>query len=325
MLVFQVDAGEGLVLGQSWRQRLWMPAASWSNPARVLCVGERLPSRAVVWTHVQAMLPFFTYLLLFQNNELVRWCFGLDRLTPPNAGILPVVEYSVFHGLPHRIMARFAHPVLDILAAVPYLVHFVLPFAYTVYLLAHRSRRHRFHTFWWLFGWTNLIAVLFQTVFPTAPPWYTDTMAVHPDGTVTTGMKEAGFERVDAMVGVPVFHNIYMSSPLQFGAFPSLHCAWPMTLFMSGPWLGRAAGIGHVVWIALAAVYSNHHYAIDCIAGAALVVMLHGLFQHALSPFVSHERRAALAASSSLSRRSSCVEQAALVGDGRDEEAAIAG
>ena len=76
---------------------------------------------------VTAFVPFLCYLALFKNYNMLRAVTGLDEITKPSLTFLPWLENFVFHCMPHKIFASFHTPVLDVLAAVPYLIHFVLP------------------------------------------------------------------------------------------------------------------------------------------------------------------------------------------------------
>jgi hypothetical protein len=62
----------------------------------------------------------------------------------------------------------------------------------------------------WCAGWVNFLAVIVQLVFPTAPPWYNDTAVYDAAGElVFSANNEAGFERLDNLLGAKFFHSIY--------------------------------------------------------------------------------------------------------------------
>ena len=72
--------------------------------------------------------------------------------------------------------------ILALLAGLVYLIHFVAVWFYTLALYIYyrkRCRRERkvfMHpwNFYWVFGLVNLIAVITQMAWPTAPPWYVE-------------------------------------------------------------------------------------------------------------------------------------------------------
>ncbi|KAJ7327716.1 hypothetical protein OS493_026594 [Desmophyllum pertusum] len=150
---------------------------------------------------------------------------------------------------------------------------------------SHRSIRGVF-PFLWCAGWVNLVAIIIQFLFPTAPPWYVDSVVFSPNGDVLkAAANEAGFHRLDAVLGVPFFHGIYAASPLAFGAFPSLHVAWPAVILVSGPWINEKFAMFHIVWITWAALYSNHHYGVDAVGGIFLVFLVNFMMRKVWCPF----------------------------------------
>lgn len=234
-----------------------------------------------------AFLPFLVYLVVFRYYQFFRDVTGLSQLSKPNVDILPWLEKKIFHCLPHQILAQYAHPILDFFAAVPYLIHFPLPVLFFLYLAFSKRRRHNIYAFLWCAGWVNLSALLIQFLFPTAPPWFTDSAVFdQEDGhLISVSPNEAGFERLDAMMGWNVFHQIYSKSPVKYGAFPSLHVAWPMIILVCRPWVNETFATLHVVWIAWAALYSNHHYGVDAVAGILLVLLVNYMMTRVWSPF----------------------------------------
>jgi len=239
-------------------------------------------------TTLVALLPYLGYLLIFSNYKLLRAISGLDEIQKPNFTFLPWLEYNAFHCYPHRILGQFASPIFDFLAAVPYLAHFPLPFLFLLYLLTDDSRRKQMFPYIWCAGWVNLCAVCVQFFFPTAPPWFVDSAVFDPNGNfIKSGPNEAGFHRLDALLGHRFFHGIYSASPLKFGAFPSLHVAWPAIVLVNKPWINKKFAWFHVVWIAWAALYSSHHYAVDALGGILLVFIVNFSMIKIWSPFHS--------------------------------------
>jgi membrane-associated phospholipid phosphatase len=234
-----------------------------------------------------ALAPFAMYLLVFKHYNELRAMVGFQEIIRPNAEILPYLEESVFQCLPHRKLARYASPFLDIFAAIPYLIHFPLPVLFGLYLFSNAQRRKQLLPFIWMAGWVNFLAVTVQFFFPTAPPWFTDSAVYDEnDGTlVRAANNEAGFERLDILFNVRLFHSIYGASPVKFGAMPSLHVAWPAIICFSKPWVSPRFAIGHLVWISWAALYSNHHYGVDALGGICLVFIVYICMTRLYSPF----------------------------------------
>lgn len=252
-------------------------------------VVDRLLShmKAVQWLHLLlAAAPFLSYLLVFKYYAFLRDITGMTNRTPPNLDLLPAMELVVFHCLPHKLFAKLACIPLDLLAAVPYLIHFPLPVLFIVYLYLNPRRRRHIFPMLWCAGWVNFLAVLFQFTFPTAPPWFVDSAVFGENGNlVSVGNNEAGFERLDTLFGIKLFHSIYGASPVKFGAMPSLHVAWPAIILVCRPWFSTRFGVLHLVWISWAALYSNHHYGVDAIAGIALAFLVNLAMLKIYCPF----------------------------------------
>ena len=231
-------------------------------------------------------IPFVCYLVIFSFNKQISHLIHLDRLVTPNFILLGEIEQTLFFCHPHRVLSKFANPVFDFLAAIPYLVHFPLPAIFALYLLITPRKRMFIYQFFWFAGWVNLLAVLFQIVFPTAPPWFVDSAVLDEHRNVVyTSPVEGGFSRLDAVFGIKLFHGLYSQSPLPFGAFPSLHCAWPAVIFFSHPWGGWKVGLAHVIWISLSAMYITHHYLVDVLGGLLLASVVRLCTVKVCSPF----------------------------------------
>ena len=200
----------------------------------------------------------------------------------------PSLELLIFRCYPHQILAKFANPVFDCLAAIPYLLHFPLPVLMILHKLIDKRRRSTLLFYIWCAGWVNFVGVAIQFVFPTAPPWYMDSVVFSPGGgELKAGYNEAGFHRLDAVLGFPLFHKLYSASPVKFGAFPSLHVAWPTIVLVSDPWISERFAKLHVLWITWAALYSNHHYGVDALGAIAMVFTIR-FIAGICSPFSNH-------------------------------------
>ncbi len=238
------------------------------------------------WRLLFAALPFFSYLIIFSSYKAFRHITNLDDVSPPNYVILSTLEYRLFFCHPHKLLSYLANPVFDLLAAIPYLIHFPLPFLFMAYLILSPRKRQALYPMLWCAGWVNLIAVLFQATFPTAPPWFTDSAVLDAQGQILyERANEAGFKRLDRMFGFTLFHGIYSQSPLKYGAFPSLHVAWPVVILLNHPWFGKKVAVIHIMWISLAALYSTHHYLIDVLGGISLVIIVRLSMLKIWSPF----------------------------------------
>jgi membrane-associated phospholipid phosphatase len=157
---------------------------------------------------------------------------------------------------------------LDVICAVPYGAFLLLVFGYCVYLFTRNFDAQQ--RFAWAFLGVNLAGFVTYHLYPAAPPWYFHRYECTVD---LTAAASAGpnLTRVDALLGVPYFAGLYGRASDVFGAFPSLHVAYP-TLMLAIGWrvqgaLGRALLALFLVWMSCAAVYLDHHWVIDIVAG----------------------------------------------------------
>ena len=167
---------------------------------------------------------------------------------------------------------------LDVLTGMCYLCWIPLPLAFAGYLF-YRNKEW-FFRYALSFLLVNLLGFVIYYVCPVAPPWY-----VHEYGFVFhphTPGNVAGLGRFDSFVHAGVFSALYSKSSNVFAAMPSLHAAYPLTVFYFGMKyrLGRInvffAAIMVGIWFA--AVYSGHHYVLDVLAGIGCGLTGIGLF-----------------------------------------------
>jgi hypothetical protein len=187
-------------------------------------------------------------LYLFEKN-----IFGVSSGT----GLMTLNEYFRQNG----------NIFLDVITALFYLSWIPLPLAFAFYL--YKKNRREFILFSLAFFIVNIIGFIIYYLYPAAPPWY-----VYKYGfalNVDAGGSAAGLLKFDALTGVPLFQSIYSKGSNIFAAMPSLHSSYPLIVLYYGiknrlgliniPFAVFTAGI----WFA--AVYTDHHYVLDVIAG----------------------------------------------------------
>jgi membrane-associated phospholipid phosphatase len=178
----------------------------------------------------------------------------------------------------HDWLQVHATPWLDVICAVPYGVFLFVVIGYTVFLFFRDFEAQQ--RFAWGFLVLNLAGFVTYHLYPAAPPWYFHQYGCTVD---LTAAASAGpnLTRVDALLGVPYFSGVYGRSSDVFGAVPSLHVAYP-TLMIAVGWpvhrnLGRALLAGFLAWMAFSAVYLDHHWIIDAVAGTSYALVVAAL------------------------------------------------
>jgi membrane-associated phospholipid phosphatase len=180
------------------------------------------------------------------------------------------------------LAARLACPALDLLCAVPYGAYLPVMVGQFLYLLARRPADAR--RFGWLSLGTHLLGFMTYALLPAAPPWY-----VHAHGCaidLATRSSPAALARVDAMLGISYFHDLYGKGVVVFGALPSLHVTYPLygllVMFRGARWPSRLVLIAYAALMPFAAVYLGHHYVIDVLLGVAYTLVVFAVVARAL-------------------------------------------
>jgi membrane-associated phospholipid phosphatase len=130
--------------------------------------------------------------------------------------------------------------------------------------------------FAWGFLLLNLAGFATYHLYPAAPPWY-----FHEHGCVVdlaTGASAGpNLTRVDALLGMRYFGSLYGRASDVFGAMPSLHVAYPLLMTLEG-WhrhraLGRTLLVAFYLAMGFSAVYLDHHWIVDAVAGSIYALL----------------------------------------------------
>jgi membrane-associated phospholipid phosphatase len=199
----------------------------------------------------------------------VRWRRDVDTVTLPR---LETWLFGRYYGSSMR-----KHLALDIAAALPYMLHFAVPFAFLfAAILANRvapNSRARPLSFAGALATCSLLMHIMQILYPTAAPWYTEKQG-HAAASYTMHGDAGGLNRLDTALNTTFFFKMYAGNPIVFGSMPSMHQAWPLVVLMyQWSWTGRALSLMHAVWIGWAALRLYHHFILDLIGGYLFVIL----------------------------------------------------
>ncbi len=125
----------------------------------------------------------------------------------------------------------------------------------------------------------NLLAFATWVLYPAAPPWYVDQYGLGPV-VLDAPSSAAGLSRLDDVLGIGIVKGYYAQSVNVFGAMPSVHVAVPtlvacVTAGMGWRWFLPA--LLFLGLMAFGAVYFQHHYVLDVLAGLAYGVLSYAL------------------------------------------------
>lgn len=171
---------------------------------------------------------------------------------------------------------QYGNAFLDILTALFYLSWIPLPLAFAFYL--YRKNRREFIIFSLAFLLVNLTGFIGYYLYPAAPPWYIYQYGFELN--INAPGSAAGLVKFDNIAGIPLFQSIYSKGSNVFAAMPSLHCSYPLIVLYYG--IKKRLGIINILFavftlgIWFAAVYTDHHYVLDVIAGIICAVI--GIF-----------------------------------------------
>lgn len=236
--------------------------------------------------------PIFLWLLFFYSSGF------LAPSTRPHiwVSVLPTLETIWYGANISDILTRAGHPVLDVLAWIPYgLVHFAAPFIVAACLFVF-GPPGSVKFFGSAFGFMNVIGVIVQVCFPSAPPWYELREGLTPANYSMKG-SPAGLARIDALFGGHGYTLTFTNAPVPFGAFPSLHagsatmealfCSYffPLSIQLGGVFerlLGKGRKLvvdarilywSYAFWLYWCTMYLMHHYLVDLVGGGCLATL----------------------------------------------------
>jgi len=219
--------------------------------------------------------PLLFWVLLF---AYITPSIPADQRPPIRATLLPSIEKALFFGV---CSYQLVSPAVecstwlrDVAAAFIYGIHFMGPLLFCLFLWFITRKVDSIYPYLWCFGIMNSFAVSTQFLLPTAPPWWIEKYLHQGPPTYDVKGEPAGlacFDRaLQSSTGLQFFTPIYSQSPVVFGAFPSLHAAWPfmMALFCSPFNFGIRVGAWiYVAWVCWAAMHLRHHFLLDLLGG----------------------------------------------------------
>jgi hypothetical protein len=188
---------------------------------------------------------------------------------------------------PNEYWQLHPHTMLDVIAGIFYLCWIPVPLMFAIYL--YFKNRRQFFYFAFTFLLVNLLGFVVYYICPAAPPWYVSKYGFLFNA--NTPGNTAGLARFDTLVHAGIFQSLYAKGSNVFAAMPSLHSSYPVIVLYYA--IKNKAGYMNIVFgtvmcgIWFAAVYSNHHYVLDVIAGiicAGLGIWLFNVIRKKIFP-----------------------------------------
>jgi membrane-associated phospholipid phosphatase len=231
---------------------------------------------------LRGALPFALFLAAYDVLGLARaavvargvnvhWPYWLDKT------VFGVGSCSERLSL-NELFARHHWAAVDLVTGFAYFSYIYAVIGFVIYLaLRDRTRAgtRRIHAVGWTFFGVNAASFVTYLAFPVAPPWYVAARGFGPADVNAVGNPGA-LARLDAWTGIPYFQRFYAHATDVFGSMPSMHCAYPMLLLLFAVELRRRWLIVTLatfqVLMAFSAVYLQHHYVPDVIAGTLYAI-----------------------------------------------------
>ncbi|CCH44010.1 Phosphatidylinositol:ceramide phosphoinositol transferase (IPC synthase) [Wickerhamomyces ciferrii] len=253
----------------------------------------------IVSLYITSLLIPFTSQFFIYGSPVLAWVaflFNSKNLDaafrpPISVKVLPAIETILYGDNLSQLLATSTAPILDILAWLPYgLIHFSFPFV-TAALIFLWGPPTALRSFGFAFGYMNLIGVVTQVLFPAAAPWYKILHGLDPANYSMLG-SPGGLARIDEILGFDMYTTAFSkTSPVVFGAFPSLHSgsASMDALFLF--WLFPKASpiiLLYVIWLWWSTMYLTHHYFFDLIAGSFLSFVVFQFTKYNYLPVINY-------------------------------------
>jgi hypothetical protein len=254
---------------------LWIGDLRWEHVAVSLLVAALAFGTRTTKAFFVLTVPF---LLMAWGDDAIRYLIRIFVTSDRILGCsLRNVDLALFSVGPNQTLpdyfALHHAPVFDLLAAVPYGIFWMIPLGYSCWLF-HADRPRLSYYLWSLFL-AQVIAWGMWLAFPAAPPWYIQAHGCIMDA--SSPPSAAALLRVDHLLGISYFQDFYGRGMTTFGAFPSMHCAFPMvgllTAWRAVGWKTRPLHLLYAGSMLMASVYLDHHWLVDGMFGWLISVV----------------------------------------------------
>jgi inositol phosphorylceramide synthase catalytic subunit len=294
-----------LLPSRTMRRRAWPPALGLLYIAAVAVLGGLRGDHVLIgllgfldlWNErtrlfLRVFFPFIVTGVVFDGMRYFYWQGIEGRVHVAEPYLLERRWFGVGGRTLNEVFLAHHWAALDLACGFAYLVYVAETLALALWLF-FRGRVEGALTFGRSFLLVNVMGYATYFVYAAAPPWYVTEYGLGP-ARMHVAPAAAAASRFDALLGTRFFDSMYGRGVDVFGAIPSLHVAYPLIaaiLAFRMPALrwARAPTVLFFLLMCLSAVYLQHHYVIDVVAGAIYAVA-------ALALVLAWERRRAAAA-----------------------------
>jgi membrane-associated phospholipid phosphatase len=171
---------------------------------------------------------------------------------------------------PNEFWDHHVYKILDLLCGFAYLT-FVAEYLCAAFILFFTNNLNYLRIFGWCFFTMNVMGFITYFIYPAAPPWYVSQYGLGP-ARMDVHPSAASAVRFDQILGTHFFDQIYGRGVDVFGAYPSLHVAYPFLVVWASfkvpglTWM-RPFAVAFYLLMCFSAVYLQHHYVVDLMLG----------------------------------------------------------
>src|SRR5438105_12605786 len=246
---------------------------------------------------LRQFLPFIATGAIYDSMRYFYWPAIANRVHVAGPYQLERSWFGIGGQTPNEWFLTHHWPALDLACGFAYLV-FVGEYLAVALLLFFQRRSDMLRTFALAFLVVNLLGFATYFIFPVAPPWYVTEYGLGP-ARLDVHPAAAAASRFDRLLGTHFFDEIYGRGIDVYGAYPSLHVAYPLLAVWATfrarelRW-ARGPAIAFFLLMCLSAVYLQHHYVVDVLLGIAYAMATLAILRMPASAF---HRKAARASS----------------------------
>jgi membrane-associated phospholipid phosphatase len=221
---------------------------------------------------LREFFPFIATGAIYDSMRYFYWPGIAGRVRVAGPYLLERSWFGIDGQTPNEWFAAHHWPALDLASGFAYLVY-VGEYLALAFLLFFRRRFETLRTLALAFLVVNLLGFATYFIYPVAPPWYVAEYGLGP-ARFDVHPAAAAASRFDQFLGTHFFDKMYGRGVDVYGAYPSLHVAYPLIAVWAAfrekvlRW-ARGPAIAFFLLMCLSAVYLQHHYVIDVLLGIA--------------------------------------------------------
>ncbi|MDR6560226.1 MULTISPECIES: phosphatase PAP2 family protein [unclassified Arcicella] len=231
---------------------------------------------SITRSFMKAMFPFVIFWVVYDSLRIIpNYTINPIHIQQPyllEKFLFGVNDNGVRITL-NEYFTKYHTTFLDLLSGLFYINWVPVPLLFGIYVFL--KDKTIMYSFAYCFLFVNLIGFCVYYIYPAAPPWYVAEYGFTEHFNIMGNV--GNLKYFDALVGSPIFKGIYEKNANVFAAMPSLHSAYPLIVlyFAIQKKMGKFIIFFVVFCLGIwgSAVYSNHHYVIDVLAGISCAVL----------------------------------------------------